>query len=149
PGRPATGLSGRARMTRTPRPRTSVTTVAAVRCWSRGRSSARATLKAAKAAAATSAPTGTAKRRTRSTKPGTYRRASGARAVGGDAPPLRDHGGEGREAAVEEDELGHAARRPGPRSHGDAGVGQFEREHVVDAVPGHGDGVAARLERPH
>ena len=69
--RPRRQVSGSARITSTPSPTIRVTIVAAVRCWVRGRSCARASQKAAKAEMATAIPAGMVKRRTRPTNPAT------------------------------------------------------------------------------
>src|SRR5262249_47127856 len=66
--------------------------------------------------------------------------------VAQDAAALADHVGEGREAVVQQDDLGDGPGGAAARAHGDAEVGVLEGEDVVDAVSGHGDGVAARLE---
>ena len=61
------------------------------------------------------------------------------------------HGGlDGGEVVVGEDHGGRAFRHVGAGdAHGHADVGLLERGRVVHAVAGHGDDVAARLQRLH
>ena len=63
-----------------------------------------------------------------------------------DPSTLGQDPGKGREAVVEEHQLGHRSRRRRARTHCDPHVGVLEREHVVDPVPGHGHGAAAGLQ---
>ena len=69
--------------------------------------------------------------------------------VGGDPAALGHDAGQGREPAVEKDELRHRLGGVGARAHGDAQIRLLEREHVVDPVARHGDRVPAVLQRRH
>ncbi|CAB5018535.1 unannotated protein [freshwater metagenome] len=62
-------------------------------------------------------------------------------------PPLGEHVGQRAVCVIEQDELSDRARRGRARPHGDAHVGILQRQHVVDAVAGHGDDVAPGLQR--
>ena len=64
-------------------------------------------------------------------------------------PTLGEHRGQRRERAVEQHELGDRSAGLGAARHRDAAVGVLQGEHVVDAVAGHRDDVAARLQRLH
>ena len=61
--------------------------------------------------------------------------------------PLRHHLGQRLEVRVEEHQLRDRTRGVAPRPHRDAEIRILQRERVVDAVAGHGDGVAARPQR--
>ena len=63
-----------------------------------------------------------------------------------DPSALGDDGRQRREVGVHQHELGDAACGLAARRHRHAAVGVLQREHVVDAVAGHRDGVAARLQ---
>ncbi len=69
--------------------------------------------------------------------------------VGGDPAAFGDDRGDLVEAIVEKNDLGDRPRRLSSAAHGDPDVGELQCEHIVDAVTGHGDGVALRLERLH
>jgi hypothetical protein len=67
--------------------------------------------------------------------------------VGCDPPAFGYDAGQGGESVVEQHQFGDRLGRGRARAHGDADVGEFEREHVVDPVAGHGHRVPARLQR--
>lgn len=66
-----------------------------------------------------------------------------------DLTPLGDDVRQMRELPVEKYESGDGLRGRRPRVHRDADVRSLDREGVVDAVPGHGDGVSMTLQRRH
>ena len=66
-----------------------------------------------------------------------------------DPPPLLHHLGHGGEVGVQQHHLGHLAGRLRPGGHGDAAVRVLQGQHVVDAVPRHGHGMARLLQRLH
>ena len=57
-----------------------------------------------------------------------------------------DDGGDGFEAGVQEDKLGGAAGGVGAFADGEAGVGFFHCENVVDTIAGHSNGASLPLE---
>ena len=67
--------------------------------------------------------------------------------VGDHLASLRDDGRQVRELAVQQHQPGDGLRGGRPGVHCDADVGRLDRERVVDPVAGHGDGVAAGLQR--
>ena len=67
-----------------------------------------------------------------------------------DGPALA-HGGRDRgEIVVRQNQLGRLLRRLAAlQPHGDARIGALQGRGVIDAVSGHGDGQAVRLQRHH
>jgi len=62
--------------------------------------------------------------------------------VGRHPAAFRHDAGQGGERAVEQHQFGDRLGGRGAGAHGDAEVGELERQHVVDAVAGHRDGVS-------
>ena len=70
--------------------------------------------------------------------------------VGVDRAPLLDRRDDRGEVVVGEHDVGGLLRDVGPGdAHRDADVGGLERRRVVHAVAGHGDDLAARVQRAH
>ena len=67
------------------------------------------------------------------------RNSRDTRSIPDQPPPLGDHRRQRRELAVEQHQLGHSSAGRGAGAHRDADIAVLEREHVVDAIAGHGD----------
>ena len=67
---------------------------------------------------------------------------SGTLDVVDDLPAFRNDGRHGGKVGVQQHQVRNLTGDVAAGGHGDAAIGLFERQHIVDAVAGHSDGVS-------